>query len=389
MKRKTGRSVIAAAIAAVIISGMPFLGAEPREAAAATVSFTDVAAGYWAYDDIDFAAQKGIVNGYDAAGGTHVFYPENQVSYEEAATMLYRALAAAGKLRTDGDAGAGQTDSAKAAGQSALTEEQQAALVEKHSEALSTANIADWAKVYVAYVLEYNIIEESELAYFVDANTKLGNPAPRLAVAIWTAKSLDKQAAGAYYLPFTDASQIDDASAKYVDMLYRHGIMKGSWQPDGTVAFQPSAGVKRSEFAAISNRVFNNAGAEYDITKEMYNYKIAAGAKPESDQLRFSSEATVIGNETGCSAVSGISTASCETPQIFLVGTPEALKGTIKSTENITSDVIKVGVQVDDKGVGRETVYYIFDKNTENTAKITSGTEITFIADGVKLIEVK
>ena len=95
MKRKTGRSVIAAALAAVIISGMPFLGAEPREAAAATVSFTDVAAGYWAYDDIDFAAQKGIVNGYDAAGGTHVFYPENQVSYEEAATMLYRALAAA------------------------------------------------------------------------------------------------------------------------------------------------------------------------------------------------------------------------------------------------------------------------------------------------------
>ena len=46
-------------------------------------------------------------------------------------------------------------------------------------------------------------------------------------------------------------------------------------------------------------------------------------------------------------------------------------------------------MQVDDKGVGRETVYYIFDKNTENTAKITSGTEITFIADGVKLIEVK
>ena len=67
MKRKIGRSVIAAAIAAVIISGMPFLGAELREAAAATVSFTDVAAGYWAYDDIDFAAQKGIVNGYDAA----------------------------------------------------------------------------------------------------------------------------------------------------------------------------------------------------------------------------------------------------------------------------------------------------------------------------------
>lgn len=107
----------------------------------------------------------------------------------------------------------------------------------------------------------------------MDANTKLGNPAPRLAVAIWTAKALDKQAAGAYYLPFTDASQIDDASAKYVDMLYRHGIMKGSWQPDGTVAFQPSAGVKRSEFAAISNRVFNNAGAEYDITKEMYIIK--------------------------------------------------------------------------------------------------------------------
>ena len=92
-----------------------------------------------------------------------------------------------------------------------------------------------------------------------------------------------------------------------MDVLYRHGIMKGSWQPDGTVAFQPHSGVKRSEFAAISNRVFNNAGTDYDISKEMYNHKIESGQKVKSDKLRITGEATVIGSETGCSAVSGLS----------------------------------------------------------------------------------
>ena len=79
MKRKTGRSVIAAAIAAVIISGMPFLGAEPREAAAATVSFTDVAAGYWAYDDIDFACSNEESDGY----GEYTMYEDSCDCWEE------------------------------------------------------------------------------------------------------------------------------------------------------------------------------------------------------------------------------------------------------------------------------------------------------------------
>lgn len=385
MKQRIKKSVIAAVIAAAVITGgMPLSGGVPK-AAALPARFTDVAASHWANGDIDFAAQKGIVNGYEAAGGTYVFYPENQVSYEEAATMLYRALAAAGRLRTGGTLA---EDKTQAVG-GELTEEQKNALIEKHSEELSTANIAEWAKAYVAYGLEYNIIEPDELLHFVNANTKLGNPAPRLKVAVWTAKALDKQVSGVYYLPFTDASQIDDASAKYVDMLYRHGIMKGSWQPDGTVAFQPASGVKRSEFAAISNRVFNNAGTAYDISKEMYNYKIEPGAKIESDKLRIASESTVIGSETGCGAVSGISAKIGDVPQVFLVGSPEVLTGTIKSTENINEDIIKIGVQISEKGMGREILYYILDKDTESTAKITNGTKVTFIADGVRLIEIK
>lgn len=393
MKGKMRKITAVAALAAAIVftGGGPLSGFMPDGASAAAVTFTDVANNYWAYGDIDFAAQKGIVNGYDAAGGTHVFYPENQVSYEEAATMLYRALGAAGRLRTDsGTAGSGGSAGGNSGGTAnALTDEQQSALIEKHAETLSSANISEWAKAYVSYGLEYDIIEESELANFVNAGTKLGNPAPRISVAVWTAKALDKQAAGAYYLPFTDASQIDDASAKYVDILYRHGIMKGSWQPDGTVAFQPGSGVKRSEFAAISNRVFNNAGAGYDISKEMYNHKIESRQKVKSDKLRIADGSTVIGSETGCSAVSGISFKEGEKAQVFLVGAPEASTGTIKSVENINKDTIKVGIQTDGKGTGRDIIYYIFDKDTESTAKITNGTKVTFIADGVRLVEVK
>ena len=141
MKGKMKKITAAAALAAAIIltGGGPLSGFMPDGASAAAVTFTDVTGNYWAYGDIDFAAQKGIVNGYDAAGGTHVFYPENQVSYEEAATMLYRALGAAGRLRTDSITG-GSGSAASGGTANALTEEQQGELREEHAETLSAAN---------------------------------------------------------------------------------------------------------------------------------------------------------------------------------------------------------------------------------------------------------
>lgn len=356
---RNARSHISVIVAAALLITAVFGGA--LTASAAPAAFTDVSASYWAKSDIDFAASKGIVNGYQQYDGTYTFAPENSVTYEEAATMLYRSLVAAGKAKDI----------------SAID-------VTKYDEAIAAANISDWAKSYVVYGLAAGIIDQSELAIFVNKDTMLGNPAPRITVAIWTAKALGKQYAGMHYLPYTDAEMITDEEAKYVDLLYRQGIMQGSLQTDGTIAFKPDSGVKRSEFAAISNRVYNNTAAGSDYTKDIFNYEVSSAKEADTPQLRVASDARVYGDWSNFSVISGIALPDGEAPQIHLVGTPKVQSGQIKTVENLTSDITKVGIEM--SGV---TVYYIIDTFTENGAQIKAGTNASFINDGIKIIEIK
>ena len=369
MKKTFKRSLAGIAAIVITVTGAGLSGFGDN-AYAATV-FRDVSGSYWAKDEIAFAAEKGIVNGYASWDGTtYTFQPEKSVSYEEAATMLYRALSAAGKL---------QKTEKKYDSQG-----QEITLKEAYKDVLDAAGIADWARESVAYGLEEGIIGKDELSLFVNTETKLGNPATRIRVAVWTAKALNRDFAGVYYLPYTDASQIDDASAPYVDMLYRHGIMKGSLQLDGSIAFQPASAVKRSEFAAISNRVFNNAGLGFEESKEAFYYEIEGGSFAESDKLRLSDSALVSGSKSDCTAVSGISAAAGEKPCVYLVGDPKVQTGTIDSSEKLAGDLVKVVITSN-----KNNYVYLLDSETVNTAKIKNGTKVSFIADGVHLIEVK
>lgn len=374
MKERMKKSVkksIAIFMTAILITGTGLVmhGVEAHAAA----SFMDIPANYWAKNEIAFAAEKGIVNGYEAGNGTYIFQPENAVSYEEAATMLYRSLEAAGRLKPY----EAQTDASGAI----------VTLEAKYNDVLNSANISSWAREYVAYCIENEIIDKDELSTFVNSQTKLGNPAPRLDVAVWTAKALDKNIAGVVNLPYTDASLIDDESAAYVDMLYRHGIMQGSLMLDGTVAFQPKSGVKRSEFAAIANRVFNNANLGYDEAKETFNYITDANNSfYEGARIRIMAGlgTKMIGKYEQGVVVSGMTFAKGDTPQAHYVGAPEKKSGTVVSAETLASNIMKVVISVNG-----EDIAYLFDSDTVNTAKIKSGTKVTFIADGVKLIEVK
>lgn len=376
MKKSIKKSVAFITAMTIIFTG---IGAGfSMQKADAAITFTDLSSSHWAADEIAFAAEKGIVNGYASwDGASYTFRPESSVSYEEAATMLYRALDAAGSLRTTDPAWQQPVNSSGAA----IT------LAEKHEEALSGAGIADWAKEYVAYGLEFDVIDEEELAEFINPETKLGNPAPRLTVAVWTAKAFDKRLAGVVNLPFTDASLIDDESAVYVDMLYRHGIMQGSLQPDGTVAFQPQSGVKRSEFAAIANRVYNNAHSTYDPAKEAFNYKTdESNIFFEGAQIRIigSLKTEMFGKYEPGVVVSGMTFSKDETPQAHYVGTPEVQSGKISSLYVLWEDTLRVTINVDG-----EDICYLLTPETVSTAKIKTGTKVTFIADGINLIEIK
>jgi hypothetical protein len=213
--------------------------------AAGAADFTDVAPDYWGYSYIDFSAGNGIINGYPSPDGTFRFLPENRVTREEAVAMLYRALAAAGKLKSAEDYSEGYTD---------LFQENR---------------IADWAKLYVAYGLKYGLLAEDELKDFTDENG-LGVPAPREQVAFWTAKAMERTLSPACSLIYVDKDSISPEMLPYIDLLYRHGIMRG----DDTKMFHPAEGIKRAEFAAVSNRVYEAANsAAYSIDKEIQSYR--------------------------------------------------------------------------------------------------------------------
>ncbi len=350
---------------------------------AASIDFTDVEASHWASSNIEFAVEKGIVNGYfDSYSNTYTFKPESSVTYEEATAMLWRALVAA-EVVTE-------------------SEEETAASVEKHALSMTSAAIASWAQPYVARFMDMGIIAEADLDAFVTAEG-YGNPAPREVVALWTAKALGRDMVGVYYLPYEDADLIPASDRPYIDMLYRQGIMKGSIQSDGLLYFLPASGVKRSEFAAIANRVYENKSGDYDYSKDTFVYNTTGQAV----NLSLSSQFVLVSNGSKAQlmrsgemflgtyvtsnkpyVLSGMALPDGEIPQIHFDTEPATGEGRIVSVESLYTgkdgDVEKVAIEM-----GDYTIYFLKDSDTKSTVQLKKGRSVTFIADGLTLIEIK
>lgn len=393
----SGKLLIASVVGAVVLGTFGYALADTAETS--SVQFKDVPQTYWGAEYIKFSASKSIIKGYQQNDGTYIFAPESAVTYEEAATMLYRALNAAGDLQSTQD------------------------LQSEYASILTENKIADWAKPTVSYCLKNGIIDQSDLAVFTDDQGN-GQKAPRLQVAIWAAKAMNKQITAAYSLPYSDVESITEKDLPYIDMLYRQGIMKGSLHADGTTAFLPQDGVKRAEFAAISNRIYdamNSAKAagtsgNYDVAKETADYRgqvLSVDAAKSSIQMKDSvsgltrsiyiapDAVLLVNGEVISSGVTGIKSSvegktiivstlagNAGTPikQVHIDTQPSSLKGTIKSVDSVGTNKI-IGVALEDKSA--QNTYYLQDAKTTSTATLTTGTMIQFIADGIHLVEIK
>lgn len=167
---------------------------------------------------------------------------------------------------------------------------------------------------------------------------------------------------------------------------------------DGTTAFLPNAVVKRSEFAAIANRVYENRAGSYDYTKDIYTYDKAS----QLSGLYLGNGVDVLRNGTAVSRsagatlstylegkndfiISGIAAESDETPQVHIDTIPASSSGTIKSVKEVSNsyqNTTKVGIVVD--GV---VFYFIADRNTIGNSNISKGAKVKFVADGIQLVE--
>jgi len=361
---------------------------EGKPAYAMTASdFTDVAPTYWGWPYIDFSASNGIINGYQSWDGTYQFLPENAVTREEAMTMLYRALSAAGRLESTEDFSADYAD----------------VMIEN--------KIADWAKTYVAYGLEYGLITQSELADFTDDNGA-GIPAPREQIALWTAKAMGRDLSPAYSLIYADKDSISPDKLPYVDLLYRHGIMQG----DDTKMFHPASGIKRVEFAAVSNRVFESAKTDaYHTDREIQSYRgTVVSVDPYNSRIMMTqSDGTgrviqinpktqiVINGKVDYNGLTGIKTGTAaiiawgafydqnspdnDALQLHVITKTRTRTGLLAGIEEKDGDTSILEIENEDG----DAIYYVLDENSMTDGTPRKGKEVTFIADGIKILEMK
>lgn len=357
--------------------------------ALAAPRFLDVQTSYWGNSYIEFAASQGIINGYPTGDGRYVFQPENSVTKEEAITMLYRALKSSGKLTSTED------------------------FTASYQKVLDQHRISSWARTYVAYGLESGILEESELSTFVAGEAK-GIPAPREQIAIWAARAMGELAMPVYALPYTDLSSITVAALPYVDVLYRHGIMRG----DDTGKFHPQAGVKRVEFAAVCNRIFDGIKADdYQVDREQASLSgTLVSVDPVRSQIRMMlpdgtakilmvhPKAQVVID--GAKAYNGLAGIPAGTDGILAYGAFFPLEtldqpgdgmqihvqtGLSAQSGTITK-IVAVGPGhsiLTIKNSSGDQIAYLQVDSTQVLGTLSENTSVRFLADGVKLLELK
>ena len=204
---------------------------------------------YWGWSYIDTAANEGIIEGYEQPGGTRIFLPRNDVTKQEAVTMIVNTITRA------------------MLGYPAF-DPSSSALSEKWAETLTAANIAEWAYPYVSYALENGFITAEEALLFMAPSDSektgldfVSNPASREEVITWVGRALWKRYAKAegavFSLTYTDADDVSFVAAPYLALLTRIGIIEGIGEPDGTYHFDPKRTLTRVEFAVICTKVFD------------------------------------------------------------------------------------------------------------------------------------
>lgn len=363
------------AVAAVLTTCLFVAASMPLRATGEQVAgtgFADVTKLYWAAKSIEFAAQHGIVNGYKNPNGSFSFKPEQNVTCEEAAVMLYRALKVSNSLKSSIDYSA------------------------EYSDVFEKQQIAKYSHMAIAYLLKYDIINPAELAGFNKGSAK-GNPAPRAQVATWIAKAMEKGFVGAFFVPYEDIGKIHNGEMQYVDLLYRYGIMKGSLGLNNKVSFMPRQGVKRSEFAAISNRVYDFSSNEqfkaFHLARDYVTYKNTIG------NLVFDRDAEIIYNGkiiAGISspdkeqiyAISSIATERNKKPQVHIQSQPVLITGEVLSTKDLGNGTELIDIK-DSQGNVISYLKTPETKTKDGWVMLYEGKATSFIVDGAKIVEFK
>lgn len=350
----------------------------------AQTGFEDVTDSYWGAGYIQSAAETGIIKGYPTAReGVFRFEPEKSVSRQESLVMIHRTLESAGILEQETDA------------------EELPAL---YARQLAEAGIADWAHAEVAYGFRRQYVEAGD---FKTAGG--GAVAPRQLIATWASKAMGYELAAVQILPYADGADISAEAFAHAEALFRNGIMTG----DDKNRLNPKDGIRRVEFAAVCTRLL--AQAEKLVDSPRPARKLADSLILQSGTLgkvsqggaRFELKAAdgrvcsvALQTDTGIvlngKAASAADLAGYEgrfiSVSCLMGGGRQAV---VETAVRVQKGRIEAISSEGDYGVltlatqDGLRIRYCYDEQTLADVAITKGIDVSLIADGAYVLEIK
>lgn len=232
--------------------------------------FSDITSNIkWAEKYINSVYESGIMVGDYNSRGSRVFRGSENMTYSEAAQLIYSIVNKSGFSSDVTQAG-----------------------ISRYSMEMAGEGIADWAKTAVAFCMEKGIVSSYDLTKFKDNGVDVKITREDMALFFGKALAMSYAISNGTSLSFNDTATISAPIKPYIELLNKLGVITG----DNNNNFNPKANITRAEVAVIASKT-------YDIMKKQII------SNPESG---YSSTSGTVVNiyETNGSWILRITTAS-------------------------------------------------------------------------------
>ncbi len=192
--------------------------------------FSDIGSSLkWAESYINSVYESGLMVGDYNSRGARVFRGSENITYSEAAQLVYSMTVKSGFATDVTDLG-----------------------INRYSMEMANEGIDDWAEKAVAFCMEKGIVSSYDLTKFKDNGQDVKISREDMAVMFGKALALSYSLSTGTSLAFNDTWNISASAKPYVELLNKLGIVSGD-----NNNFNPKANITRAETAVLASKTFD------------------------------------------------------------------------------------------------------------------------------------
>ncbi len=203
--------------------------------AASTISygavFSDIGSNLkWAESYINSVYESGLMVGDYNSKNQRVFRGSENMTYSEAAQLIYSIVLKSNFAGDVTDAG-----------------------INRYTMEMTNEGVADWAKRGIAFCMEKGIVSSYDLTKFIEGGNDIKITREDMVVFLGRALALNYPISTGTSLAFNDTSSITAAAKPYVELLNKLGIVSG----DNNNNFNPKSNITRAEVAVLASKAYD------------------------------------------------------------------------------------------------------------------------------------